>query len=413
MADIQPTIHPTSTQTTQPKRIRGDGRIYKRGDVFWCAFYCNGKQQRESTYTRDEKKAEKYLQKRREKARAHEMNPTANQFLSRRDNKRTVRDIMDALQRYFEADDRAFPPTVSNINRIKRDFGAWRATALTAKDVNEYIAERRKAGDAKASINRTTQLLLQAFKQAPLPIPGPEKIIKFSEKGNARKGFFTDPEIRRVMDNLPKDVADFTLFGWSTGMRKKEIASLKWTDLQDDCIVLREEEAKNGESRSIPLVGELAELIEGRKAARSFKRNGTVTFAAFIFHRDGQPILEFRKSWHTACVAAGVGKWVCPDCEADLREKGKCPKCLRAWKREDQKYSGKLFHDLRRSAVRDMINAGVLQADAMKISGHTTTSMFQRYNIRENDDLRRALERTAAHRKTGKENVVAMAAKAK
>ena len=96
----------------------------------------------------------------------------------------------------------------------------------------------------------------------------------------------------------------------------------------------------------------------------------------------------------------------------EIGAKGVCPKCLKKWRHDDQKYSGKLFHDLRRSAVRDMINAGVPQADAMMISGHTTTAMFQRYNIRVKDDARRALERVQAHRKTVVENVVSMAAKA-
>ncbi|MGO9436155.1 MAG: hypothetical protein ACLP00_17930, partial [Terracidiphilus sp.] len=143
-----------------------------------------------------------------------------------------------------------------------------------------------------------------------------------------------------------------------------------------------------------------------------------------IFHRDGEPITEFRKSWHTACVACGLGKWVCPNCVGDegtedaglyvfqLDAKGKCPRCSLAFGYDDRKYSGRLFHDLRRSAVRDMINAGVPQADAKLISGHKSDSIFNRYNIRDNDDTRRALERTQAYRRNVKENVVSMAASA-
>jgi integrase len=99
----------------------------------------------------------------------------------------------------------------------------------------------------------------------------------------------------------------------------------------------------------------------------------------FIFHRGGDPVGEFRKSWATATDAA------------------KCP--------------GKLFHDLRRMACRSMIQAGTAQAVAMKISGHKTTSMFQRYNIVDTGDLRRALEQTETYRQTEAAktaNVVAM-----
>jgi len=401
--------------------MRGDGRIYKRGDMYWIALYVDGRLQRESTHKSDEKQAERFLQKRRNEARAHELNP-AMPFISRRQNKRTISDLMDALQSHFEAHDQASAPTLSNINRIRRDFGAKRATSLTAADVNEYIEERQDAGDANATINRTTHLLKQAYKLVNLPLPGPEPITRLDETGNVRTGFFIEPEIRRVLARLSPDLADFVLCGWLTGWRRGEIASLHWTDLDNHCIELRAENAKTGKPRSVPLVGELAELIERRKAARVLKRNGTVALASLIFHRDGEPITEFRKSWHTACVACGLGKWVCPECVGDegaegaglhvfeLDSKGKCPRCSLAFGYDDRKYSGRLFHDLRRSAVRDMINAGVPQADAKLISGHKSDSVFDRYNIRDNDDTRRALERTMAYRRNVKENVVAMAA---
>jgi integrase len=54
-----------------------------------------------------------------------------------------------------------------------------------------------------------------------------------------RQGFFAESEIRRVIDNLPADLRDFTLFGWLTGMRKGEIASLACEDVDGDVIRLR------------------------------------------------------------------------------------------------------------------------------------------------------------------------------
>lgn len=159
-------------------------------------------------------------------------------------------------------------------------------------------------------------------------------------------------------------------------MRKSKIASLRWEDVDGDCIRLRAENAKNGKSRALPLEGELAELIARRRVARQFKMNGTVTLSALIFHRKGEPIREFRKAWATACKKAGVCR---------------------------------LFHDLRRSAVRNMISAGVPQTIAMKISGHETPSMFQRYAIASETDLRTALRSTQQYLATVKENVVEMA----
>ena len=97
-----------------------------------------------------------------------------------------------------------------------------------------------------------------------------------------------------------------------------------------------------------------------------------------VFHRNGAPLREFRKSWARACKKAGVRR---------------------------------LFHDLRRSAVRDMTRAGVSQNVAMSISGHKTIAMFKRYDIVDVSDQRQALQRTQEYRKVAKDNVIALAAK--
>jgi len=87
-----------------------------------------------------------------------------------------------------------------------------------------------------------TQLLKQAYRLAGSPAP---RIRRLPEKRNERQGFFSESEIRNVIKNLPAALQDFTLFGCLTGMRKGEIASLAWEDVDGDCIRLRAENAKN------------------------------------------------------------------------------------------------------------------------------------------------------------------------
>jgi integrase len=126
--------------------------------------------------------------------------------------------------------------------------------------------------------------------------------------------------------------------------------------------VLRREHSKNGEPRVLPLLGDLASLIEWHWSAREYQTpDGTSALSQLVFHRNGQPVGDFRKAWETVCAEAGV--------------------------------SGTLFHDLRRSAVRNMDRAGASQSVAMALSGHKTASVY-RYRIVAEDDLGEALART-------------------
>ena len=97
-----------------------------------------------------------------------------------------------------------------------------------------------------------------------------------------------------------------------------------------------------------------------------------------MFHLSGEPVGDFRKSWWAACVAAGVGQW------EQISE-------------TEKRYVGLIIHDLRRSAIRNMVRAGIPERVAMSLSGHKTRSIFDRYNIVSEDDLARASEMLHEH----------------
>ena len=126
------------------------------------------------------------------------------------------------------------------------------------------------------------------------------------------------------------------------------------------------ENSKTRKPETMPLEGELLDIIKRRRTATVLEgEDGSRRFAEFVFHRNGQPIGDIRKAWATACKVAGVDH--------------------------------RLFHDLRRTASRNMIAAGVPQAVAMKITGHRTDSMFRRYAIVNEDQKREALAKVQEH----------------
>jgi integrase len=377
-------------------KTRGTGRVFPRkGSMFlWCAYYLRGKEYRESTQETDLGKAEKYLRHRLKEVGADQIG--AKPFVGPQQARIKISELLTALEADYKLRGKDSPQFESHLRHIRDYFGQWRALDVTAEAIDRYITGRLEAGAAPATINRSTQVLNQAFNLAVerKHLSTAPKIRHLSEKGNARQGFFNDVDFHALAGNLPVYLQDFSRFGYLTGWRKGEIASLRWEDVDGDVIRLRGENAKNGEARTVTLGGELGELIERRKTDRQVKtKGGVMMLAALVFHHQGEPVGDFRKAWATASVAAGLGQFVCGICEQPV-DGHCCEQCNAA-----AKYSGRIFHDFRRTAVRNMVRAGVPERVAMSISGHKTRSIFDRYNIVNEADLRDAMERTQSYLK--------------
>ena len=381
---------------------RGQGRIFQRpGSPFWqVGYYVHGKEQRETArHARTNAKLEateknrheavRFLKRRLGEIAAEQHGGRA--FVGPQQERVTIAPLLDGLETDYKLRDKWGPKVASNVKPLREHFGAWRAVEVTSEAIGRYIENLRKDGYSNATVNRRTQLLGQAFKVAirNKQLSVAPFIPRLSEIGNERQGFFETADFDAVLPHLPEYLRDFCRFGFITGWRKGSIESLRWADVGDDVIFLRAQNSKTRKPETIPIEGELHDIIERRRAAALIQEeNKEPRFAEFVFHHKGEPVGDFRKAWASACVAAGLGKMICPKCGREGAAHT-CEPC-----KVDTRYSGKIFHDFRRTAARNMIAAGVPQAVAMKITGHRTDSMFRRYAIVNEEQKRDALAKT-------------------
>jgi len=256
-----------------------------------------------------------------------------------------------------------------HIKPVRAYFALTRACDLTTMRIQQYIQTRLEVKRTPATVNRETGALRQALHLARKQERfGRIPHIPMLREDNARQGFFERAEFEAVASKLPAPVDDAARFAYLTGWRRGEIVGLAWDCVDRAGAEIRLRTSKNGHGRVLPLSGELAVLMERRWEAREFATSqGVPGLSELVFHRNGQPLVDFRRVWKAACKESNV--------------------------------TGRLFHDLRRTAVRDMVRAGVPQSVAMSISGHRTMSMFMRYNITSGEDQREALRRTENYRK--------------
>jgi integrase len=348
---------------------RGDGTLIRvEGQENWYSVLCvRGKQHEISTGTPDLKLAKRVHRQKLDELAADRQG--LKQFTTPQHRQLQFASLLDDLvSDYTVRRVKSLASVLSHLKPLRNHFGDWRAVAITFRAIETYITTRREDEKSNATINRELELLRRALRLAHdrQLLPSIPKVRVLPEN-NTRQGFFERPDLEAVVSALPAYLQDFTRFAYLTGWRKGEIISLKWTDVDRDAgaIRLRPEAAKTGRGRTVMLEADLAALIDRRWQARLLEKDGNVRVTALVFHRDGEPVGDFRKAWATACQAGGV-----PD---------------------------KLFHDLRRTAARNMVRAGVPERVAMALTGHLTRSMFDRYNIVSEDDLRMAAQKTTMY----------------
>jgi integrase len=370
---------------TRRRRKRGEGTLYRRPGTayWWMAIPYRGRMLRMSTEKTDVKEARAQLRAKRDEIAAARGGYTT--LVGPEQRQMTVKALLDALLQDYELRGvRSLKSVKSHAKKVEAAFGHWKGVEVTGEAVDRYIGERRKAGDSPATVNRGLQLLTQALRpfltKHRLPVP---EIRKLPEE-NVREGFFTRVEVDALVAALPEDLRDFVRWGFLTGWRKGEIASLRWADVDRDGRSLRLSwrKSKNKKARTMALIGVLGAIIDRRWSARIVTTTqGASLLSPLVFHRgEGHgthrggvaPVGDFDKAWATACQAAGL--------PAGTKVPG-----------------GRIFHDFRRSCARNLRRAGNPENVCMAVTGHRTPSVFHRYSIVDEMDVVEALTKQEAY----------------
>jgi integrase len=351
------------------------GQIRCRGKIWWVRYYRDGRRYEESSHSTRKDDAKTLLKLREgDIARGVPVTPKIGRL-------RFEEAATDVVNDYRVNGRRSLDDLERRIKlHLQPFFGGRRMSAVTTSDVRAYIAKRqadvrvvgkgdvrRETPTSAGEINRELTALKRMFSlavQAGKLIAKPH--IPMLKENNVRTGFFDREQFEAVRRRLPEDVQPVVTLAHITGWRLGEILPLQWrqVDFAAGEVRLDPGTTKNDEGRVFPMTTDLQKLLNDQRARTDEVQRRRGAVCPWVFHRDGRPIKSIIVAWRSACRSAG------------------CP--------------GRIVHDLRRSAVRNMVRAGIAERVAMQMTGHKTRSVFERYDIVSGSDLRDAAKRLEA-----------------
>ena len=338
------------------------GCVYRRGKIYWIKYHNRGKQHAESSHSDKLEVAKRLLRLREGEISQGKLPGICFDKVSFDDLAK------DLLADYRINKKRSIERAELAIEHLEKVFKGMKVVNIDTTRINSYIEMRQQEGAANATINRELSALKRMYhlgaKCSPPKVSGVPCISTLKEN-NVRRGFFEHKEFLALREKLPACLKGFATFGYKTGWRHSEIATLTWrqVDLERGTVMLDPGSTKNQEGRIVYLDAELKGILQQNWKKRG--RGKKVLPSVFLNEQGTDRVKRFDKAWFTACKEAKIGR--------------------------------RLFHDLRRTAVRNMLRAGIPERVAMMISGHKTRSVFDRYNIVSENDLKLAAEKQEAY----------------
>lgn len=324
----------------------GQGTIYQRKGWWWCDYsVVDGVRRRESCQTQDRDAAIAYLQRKQGKL--------ASGDLLTPDRVR-VRDLLALVLEDYDVRGvaQAYISSVKVKSILNPKLGDVKATKLTTTQVKQFIRERLKIVKP-GTVNREMALLHRAYQlgfQHDPPLVARVPHFPKLPEGEPRKGFMKPELYRSLLLELPDELRLLFVIAYHVGLRRGALLRIRWSqvDLDAACIWMEGKRVnRKPEPVAVPIYGDMAKFLSIQPKDSDY-----------VFARGSRPIKTFRESWNQACQRAGIPNL--------------------------------LFHDLRRTAIRNLRRAGVAETVIMKITGHRTRSVFERYNITDQSDTQQA-----------------------
>ena len=344
------------------KRLDGTVRVLP---TLWIKYYQNGRAVRESTGTTKETVARRMLRAR--EGDVEQGHPDHAEEWARHVRGGLARpDPRLSNQRKAQSRPHEAPAEAASCAVLRRQADGLDQYA----DIRAFIVARQAAGAANGEINRELSALKRMFNlamQAGKLHARPH--VPMLKEHNVRTGFFELEQFQIMREHLPSALQPVVTFAYLTGWRvPSEVLSLQWrqVDLQAGTVRLDAGTTKNDRGRLLPygdVLPELKDLLDLQREVTQATERSRGVIVPWVFHRNGKPIRDFRGAWDAACKLAG------------------CP--------------GRIPHDFRRTAVRNLTRHGVPERVAMQITGHRTRSVFDRYDIVSEQDLREGLKKLA------------------
>lgn len=338
------------------KRERGEGGLFQmKGSRMWYGqWYQNGKQVRVSLKTDVKEKAKRELRRKMgdaERGAAPENETRKLRYgnfrqallddYTRRGNK-SLQTLADGSE------------TIWGLSALDKFFGYSSTSqgslvaSITVDKIREFVRKRQGEKTGNAAINRSLALLRRMFNIARTDgkiqfMPA----VRLLKEPPARKGFVELEQFETILSKLPENLRPLATFLYYCGVRVGEAKQIMWSqiDLRKALVRLEGEQTKTSEPRIIPLPDVLVSVLKDAKLKEGL-----------VFDSQG-----LRDEWSKAVKAAEMPNL--------------------------------LIHDLRRSAIRNLIAAGVAEKVAMSISGHKTRAVFDRYHIVSTDDVVKAMQK--------------------